>query len=218
MALTRERKTHSIHEQPRSPRAVTVAYYDANAEHFISSTIDAAMAPLLAWFLSYVPEGGSVLDWGSGSGRDSKSMTDAGYLVQAIDASRAMCAAAKSLAGIKVRCETFQDLDEQCSYDGIWANASLLHVPNVELPEVFSRAARALKSNGVFYASFKLGDFERIRNGRWFTFMDEDRLNSILEKVPALSLVEARVTEDTREERAGELWLNCLMKRGMDAP
>lgn len=176
------------------------------------------MAPLLAWFLSYVPEGGSVLDWGSGSGRDSKSMTDAGYLVQAIDASRAMCAAAKSLAGIKVRCETFQDLDEQCSYDGIWANASLLHVPNVELPEVFSRAARALKSNGVFYASFKLGDFERIRNGRWFTFMDEDRLNSILEKVPALSLVEARVTEDTREERAGELWLNCLMKRGMDAP
>lgn len=204
-----------MHEQPHSALAATVAYYNRNAEHFISSTIDAAMAPLLAWFLSHLPEGGSVLDWGCGSGRDSKSMTDAGYLVQAADASRAMCAATKNLTGIEVRCETFQDLDAQCSYDGIWANASLLHVPSVELPEVFSRAARALKPNGVFYASFKLGDFEGIRNGRWFTFMDENRLNSTLKKVPALSLVETRVTEDAREDRAGELWLNCLMKHGM---
>lgn len=193
--------------------AMTVEYYNDNASRFISSTVNAEVSKQLAWFLDRIPQGAQVLDWGCGSGRDAKSMMDAGYNVVASDASGAMCAAASELTGMDVLNEGFAELKAENVFDGIWGNASLLHVPMVELPEVFEIAARALKPGGVFYASFKLGDFEGIRNGRWFTFMDENRLNHIIEKVPLLRLTEVMITEDARKERAGELWLNCLMTK-----
>lgn len=192
---------------------MTIEYYNDNAGRFISSTANAELSKQLAWFLDRIPRGAQVLDWGCGSGRDAKSMMDAGYNVVASDASVAMCVAASELTGLDVLNESFAELKAENAFDGIWANASLLHMPMVELPEVFEIAARALKQGGVFYASFKLGDFEGIRNGRWFTFIDENRLDHIIEKVPPLRLVEVMVTEDARKERAWELWLNCLMAK-----
>ena len=192
-------------------KAMTIKYYDDNAGRFISSTGNVEMSKQLTWFLDRLPQGAHVLDWGCGSGRDAKSMMNADYIVTASDASEAMCAAASELTGLCVRNESFNELNDSSTFDGIWANASLLHVPMVELPAIFGIAARALKQEGIFYASFKLGDFEGVRNGRWFTFMDESRLSLVLDKVPSLRLVETMVTEDARKERAGEIWLNCLM-------
>ena len=192
-------------------KAMTIKYYDDNAGRFISSTGNVEMSKQLSWFLDRLPQGAHVLDWGCGSGRDAKSMMNAGCIVTASDASEAMCAAASELTGLCVRNESFNELDADSTFDGIWANASLLHVPMVELPAIFDVAARALKQGGVFYASFKLGDFEGVRNGRWFTFMDESRLSLVFDKVPSLRLVDTMVAEDARKERAGEIWLNCLM-------
>lgn len=193
--------------------AMTIGYYNKNASHFISSTVNAELSRQLTWFLNKLPQGACVLGWGCGSGRDAKSMIDAGYIVTASDASVAMCASASKLTGLDVLNESFTELKPENVFDGIWANASLLHVPLMDLPDIFEIAARALKPGGVFYASFKLGDFEGIRNGRWFTFMNESRLDRIMEKVASLRLIEVILTEDARKEREGEFWFNCLMAK-----
>lgn len=193
--------------------AMTIGYYNNNAGRFISSTVSAELSRQLTWFLDKLPQGARVLDWGCGSGRDARIMMDAGYIATASDASVAMCVSASKLTGLDVLNESFTELKSENTFDGIWANASLLHVPITELPEVFEIAARALKPGGVFYASFKLGDFEEVRNGRWFTFMDERRLDHVIKKVSSLRLIEIMVTEDARKERAGEFWFNCLMAK-----
>lgn len=89
---------------------------------------------------------------------------------------------------------------------------SLLHVPMEELPHVLGVVARALKHGGILYASFKLGDFEGFRNERWFTFMNEVRLQLLLRHVSQLGLVEIQTTKDFRKGRESESWFNCLLR------
>jgi hypothetical protein len=62
-------------------------------------------------------------------------------------------------------------------FDGIWACASLLHIPTYEMVNVLNKCYNALKENGVMYCSFKLGEFEGERNGRFFTDLIEERLS-----------------------------------------
>ena len=190
-----------------------MGYYDEHAEEFLSATQGADMGNILTRFLRLLPEGARVLDWGCGSGRDARSMLELGYEVTAVDLSLAMRAATAALTGLEPRNESFLDLDDVDRYDGIWASASLLHVPSVDLPAVLHRAATALKPRGTLYCSFKYGTDELERNGRFFNDMTEEKFTSLLGSVPFLRLVETRVTEDVRPERAGELWLNCLLRR-----
>lgn len=191
----------------------TVEYYDENAGTFVDGTVGARMGDILGWFLSRVPEHGRVLDWGCGSGRDAKAMLDVGYRVDATDASAAMCVAASALTGLRVRHEDFSALDADRMYDGIWASASLLHVASEDLAGILDIAARALKPGGVLYCSFKRGSFEGVRDGRYFTDLDEAGFANIIDSVPSLDLLEIKVTFDVRPGREDELWLNCLTSR-----
>lgn len=190
-----------------------MSYYDEHADEFVSATQDADMSVILSCFLGELPVGAHVLDWGCGSGRDSLALLAAGCDVTAVDLSTAMCAATAALTGLEPRNESFLDLDDVDCYDGIWASASLLHVPSADLPAVLHRAATALKPRGTLYCSFKYGMAELERNGRFFNDMTEEKFTSLLGSVPSLRLVETWVTEDVRPERAGELWLNCLLRR-----
>ncbi|MCF7983610.1 MAG: SAM-dependent methyltransferase, partial [Thiohalocapsa sp.] len=94
-----------------------------------------------------------------------------------------------------------------------WACASLLHVPAAELPDVMRRLSRALKNDGVLYASFKYGRGEREHRGRRFTDLDEAGLGALLEHVPELEPLETWTTGDLRPGRETERWLNTLLKR-----
>ena len=87
--------------------------------------------------------------------------------------------------------------------DGVWACASLLHVPYAQLPVIFRKVARALKAGGYLYASFKYGDFEGERNGRYFTDLDEGRLAAVMQPVAGLTIVETFVTEMSEMAGAG---------------
>lgn len=190
-----------------------MSYYDEHADEFVSATQDADMSVILSCFLGELPVGAHVLDWGCGSGRDSLALLAAGCDVTAVDLSTAMCAATAALTGLEPRNESFLDLDDVDCYDGIWASASLLHVPSADLPAVLYRAATALKPRGTLYCSFKYGTAELEHNGRFFNDMTEEKFTSLLGSVSSLRLVETWVTEDVRPERAGELWLNCLLRR-----
>lgn len=191
----------------------TIRYYDANAERFISSTVTADMGPLLSVFLELVPPGGRALDWGCGSGRDALAMARAGYDVVPADPSTAMADAAEALTALAVRREAFSDLDDVGAFDGIWASASLLHATSGELPGILTKATSALKSSGVLYVSFKLGDFEGERNGRWFNDMDETALRGVVSEVDGLTVERVWTSADVRPGRSHEVWLNAILRK-----
>jgi SAM-dependent methyltransferase len=195
----------------------TTAYYRANAAAFFADTLAVDMAPVYARFLPHLPVGGRILDAGCGSGRDTRAFLDRGYTVTAFDASAELAALAAAHVGQPVQVLRFQDLEWTHAFDGIWACASLLHVPATELPEVLRRLTRALRPGGVLYASFKYGSGEREHHGRRFTDLDEAGLATLLTQVQGLTELETWTTGDRRPGRESERWLNALLTTTADA-
>jgi len=188
----------------------TLHYYNQTAQTFVQATIDADLSKLHHRFLKLLPIQAHILDLGCGSGRDAKAFLDAGYRVTAIDGSPGCCQLASDYIGQEVLCQTFEKLDCYQAFDGVWACASLLHVPYAQLTGIFAKIVRALKPGGYLYTSFKYGDFEGDRNGRYFTDLTEERLTGLIEPVAGLEIVETFVTGDVRDGRGGEQWLNVI--------
>ena len=186
----------------------TVGYYNENAEEFFETTVHADMSLQLEEFIRLLPAGGAVLDAGCGSGRDSLALKKRGFCVEAFDASREMCRLASELIGQPVREMRFEDLDLEERFDGIWACASLLHVPMEHMPEVIGRLSRALKPGGILYASFTKGSGERFRGERRFTDADEAYLKQILDG--KLEILKIRESTDVRPGREEEIWINVF--------
>lgn len=189
----------------------TTRYYTENAQAFFADTVAVSMDSLYARFLPHIPPGGYILDAGCGSGRDTLAFLQKGYHVTAFDASSTLATLAERHTGQPVQVLRFQDLAWRREFDGIWACASLLHVPAADLPEALGRLALALRLGGVLYASFKYGRGEREHGGRRFTDIDEAGLRALLAQVPGLTELETWVTEDLRPGRAAEPWLNTLL-------
>ena len=190
----------------------TLAYYDQNAADFFSNTVNVDMTSLHDRFLSTVSPGGMVLDAGCGSGRDAKSFLTRGFRVAAFDASSELARMASEHTGIDIAVRRFSDVREQCCYDGVWACASLLHLPQVDIPAALERLWATLKPGGTFYLSFKLGVGERFQNGRHFTDVSEAQLRSWVTVLPDLGGVECWLTADQRPGRS-EQWLNAIVLR-----
>ena len=188
----------------------TLDWYRDNLELFVSHTGNVDMSPQYNAFMELVPEGGRVMDLGCGAGGASLCFTRAGYRVLAVDGCRELCEYTRQRVGCETRCMLFDELDYTDEFDGIWACASLLHVPKAELPGILRRIRRALKKGGVFYASFKYGDTEREKNGRRFSDYTEDTLRALLEEAGGFSVKTVWVTNDARPERAEERWANAL--------
>lgn len=188
----------------------TIDYYNKTARTFVTDTASADLTAIHQRFLNYMPQGASILDLGCGSGRDASAFIEAGYQVTAVDGSEACCRLAESLIGRPVTCLMFDQMDYVNQFDGIWACASLLHVPFDELPGIFARIVKALRPGGSFYASFKYGEFEGFRSGRYFTDMTEERLEKLMGKVAGTKIVETFVTGDARPGREDEKWLNLV--------
>ena len=191
----------------------TLAYYNQHADAFVEGTRNADMSEQYSAFLRYLPSDGSILDLGCGSGRDSAWFSSLGFRVTAVDGSEALCRRVKENYGIEAICMDFRDLSFVEEFDGIWACASLLHVSKEALPGVLARVSAALKPGGILYASFKYGSGERVCNGRFFNDYTEQDLSTLLTRENGLTLLEYRITEDVRPDRAGERWLNLLARR-----
>lgn len=191
----------------------TIDYYNQNAERFAAGTVDVSFTATQDRFLGFLPAHGNVLDFGCGSGRDTKYFLDHGYSVDAVDGSEKLCKLASQYTGIEVRQMYFNELDERSVYDGIWACSSILHVPSAELHEIFLRMKTALKTGGVMYTSFKYGTFEGMRNGRYFTDLTEQTLQNLIDQIPDLVIVDEWISNDVRPDRASEKWLNTIIKK-----
>ena len=191
----------------------TINYYNQNAENFIANTQNADMHPTQERFLRLLDANTSILDFGCGSGRDTKYFLEKGYQVTATDGSAELCRLASEFTGIKVKEMLFQELDAMNQYDGIWACSSILHLPKKELLPVIQKMCEVLKDNGIIYTSFKYGDFEGERNGRYFTDFTEKTFREFIEKIPKLMIEEHWITSDVRPGRGEEKWLNLILRK-----
>lgn len=189
----------------------TLRYYARNARDYAGATFEIDMSAVYDRFLKYIEKGGLILDAGSGSGRDTLGFMNRRYRVEAFDASPELCALSTNLTGIRTSCLRFQDFNRAPDYDGIWACASLLHVPARELCDVLKRLAHALKPGGAFYMSFKYGSGERIADdGRLYVDMDERALRRLLEAIPEVTIEEIWRSGGEGTHQGKDAWLNAI--------
>jgi SAM-dependent methyltransferase len=136
-------------------------------------------SPRLDPFLDRLPPGGSVLEMGCGDGRDAAWMIERGFDVHPSDGTPAMAQLASKRLGREVPVMDFAELAAVAAYDGVWCQASLLHVAEAELPAVLARIHRALKPGGWHWASFKDGaGGGRDAVGRFFSYIPAARLEA----------------------------------------
>lgn len=188
----------------------TLSWYRENAIQYAEETRNSLVLDALWEFLSRMKEGGTILDYGSGSGRDSAYFLDKGFSVDSLDGSAEMKAQAERLFGIKVKLSSFLSLEEKEKYDGIWAQASILHLEEHDLRVALTLIERALKRDGVFYSSFRKGEEDGYEKGRWYTNMTERRFLSFL---PASLYVEKIWESQDVRPGVNRTWLSIICRK-----
>jgi len=154
----------------------TTAFYAAEAERYAARGTPPNTRHI-ARFSSLLAANATVLELGCGSGRDSAALIAKGLDLTPSDGSSEMAAEAQRRLGRPVLVLRFADLAAEDAYDGVYANACLLHVPRAELPAILAAIHRALRAGGVFYSSFKEGTQEgRDRLGRLYNYPSPDWL------------------------------------------
>lgn len=191
----------------------TLNYYNTNANSFVSSTLSVDFTQTQDRFLRLLPSAAAILDFGCGSGRDTKYFLDAGMQVDATDGSEELCRLASEYTGIPVRQMLFEELDAKAQYDGIWACSSILHLSQESLKDVLKKMIAALKEHGIIYTSFKYGTFEGERNGRFFTDFTEETFREFVADVDGIRIEEMWITGDVRPGRGDERWLNLILRK-----
>lgn len=160
----------------------TIATYDARAAEYAKMVVTGAPDAHLADFIAGVPVGGFVLDLGCGPATSSAHMRDAGLRVDPVDASVGMVTLANTTHDIGARVATFDDLSTVATYNGVWANFSLLHAPRDALPRHIAAIFTALKPGGVFHIGMKTGaGTSRDGIDRLYTFVSVAELRDLME-------------------------------------
>ena len=191
----------------------TIAYYNQNTQSFIERTVHLHMSFSQNKFISLLSPGMRILDAGCGSGRDSKFFMEKGFAVQAMDGSEKMCQMAQEYIGQPVVCMAFEEMDWEEEFDAIWACACLLHVKKEALSKILGRFHRALKEEGIFYASFKLGDREEERLGRLFSDYHLEEIEKVFLQDGLFELIESYETQDSRPDYKDKPWVNIIVRK-----
>jgi SAM-dependent methyltransferase len=154
----------------------TLRFYGKNAPAYAEREITSRQIRL-GRFLALLSPGAAILELGCGAGADTAEMLARGFDVSPTDGSPEMAEVASRRLGRPVGTLLFHELDAVEAYDGVWANACLLHVPRPELAQVLALIWRALKPGGIFYASFKAGETEgRDTLNRYYNYPSPDWL------------------------------------------
>ena len=191
---------------------MATSYYDENAEAFFADSVAAPADALHGRFTPLVPPMGRILDAGCGSGRDALAFRQAGFDVTAFDASAEMARLATRHTGLAVIQMRFDEVDWRGQFDGVWACASLLHVPRADLSDIVGKLVAALRPDGVLFASFKYGTEERDHRGRRFTDLDEPGLEALFAGT-GLRVLDLFATDDGRPGREHERWVSAVGRK-----
>ncbi len=158
---------------------MTTSFYDDNAETYAARDRKPPTARLDA-FLAALPEKARILELGCGGGQDCAYMLSKGFDVTPTDGSAELARQAEKLIGRPVKIMRFEELSAHEEFDGVWAEASLLHVPRADLPGILTLIRSALKQDGVFHASFKAGAAEGHDSfGRYYNYPSMEWLQAL---------------------------------------
>jgi SAM-dependent methyltransferase len=164
--------------QLRRISEITIGHYDRAAEDYWDGTRDHDVSQNHAAFLSAIKGDHpfSILDLGCGPGRDLQYFRSLGHDVTGLDGSKEFVAMARSFSGCEVLHQDFLAMDLPDSrFDGVFANASLFHVPSQELPRVLAELSSTLMSRGVLFCSNPRGNnAEGLSGERYSCFFDLD--------------------------------------------
>lgn len=191
----------------------TLDYYNKFSKEFTENTFNVDFNTIQQSFIKYLKPKANILDLGCGSGRDTLKFKQMGFNVFPVDGSIECCKITEINTKIKTRHLMFSQLSDIDLYDGVWACASILHVTKKDLPSIINKIYYALKNNGIFYCSFKYGEFEGYRNSRYFSDFTENTFKSMLEKTKPFEIIEQKITRDVRPGRENEKWLNLILKK-----
>ncbi len=155
----------------------TIAHYDRSAQSFRAATLDHDVSQNYTALLDAV-EGEppyAILDFGCGPGRDLKHFHSLGHEAVGLDGSGEFAAMAREYSGCEVLHQNFLALDlPESRFDGVFANASLFHVPSDALPRVLRHLFKTLRPRGVLFSSNPRGNNEEgmrgDRYGCWWTY------------------------------------------------
>ena len=199
--------------------AATLAYYRNNAMDYVRRTIDLKFTRHICQrFLELLAPNSLILDLGCGSGRDSHFFLDQGHRIVAVDPVEAIAAYAAKYLCHPVRIQKAEDLAEIDTYDGIWACASLLHIPRSRIEATFKVLFNALKLQGIWYMSFKQGETEsQDRDQRFFNNYSRPLMEQLLQQHPELSIIEMSESKSILRGKT-QVWLNILVKKNEVQP
>ena len=163
----------------------TLAHYDDRAEGFWAGTRDHDVSQNIEALLDAIDGPGPhrILDLGCGPGRDLAALKARGHAPVGLDGAATFCAMARAHAGVEVWCQDFLALDlPPARFDGVFANASLFHVPTQALPRVLTRLHDAIVPGGVLFSSNPRGDNrEGWQGDRYGSYHDLDAWTRHLE-------------------------------------
>jgi len=154
----------------------TLEHYQGSAQQFWEGTRDHDVSQNVEALLDAIDGDGphQILDFGCGPGRDLRDFCDRGHEPVGLDGSEAFVQMAHAFAGVEVWQQNFLRLDlPEARFDGVFANASLFHVPAQELPRVLEELRGCLRPGGVLFASNPRGDNDEGWNrGRYGAYHD----------------------------------------------
>lgn len=212
---------HHLHDVRDAARAATIRAYDAHAADYRDATTDLppSLVTAIGRFVGQLSPGGRVLEVGSGSGRDALALEQAGLSVRRTDITPAFVELLHEAGHPADRLDPLRDdladpYAPHATYDGVWANASLLHVDRDDLPTVLARLAQVTREGGALFVSVKEGDGEdwsihgNVTAPRFFTFWRDEPLRSVAEAAGwhVREIVRARGRDD-------EHWLEVMATR-----
>lgn len=184
----------------------TSRFYSQNAAAY-AAALSGASLKRLDCFLAQLPAGATILELGCGSGGDSAVMIARGFHAMPTDGIPEMASEASRRLDIPVSVLRFEDIDSVSAFDGVWANACLLHIRRDELGGILQKIHTALRSAGIFHASFKAGEAEGYDDlGRFFNYPSRDWLQALYRTMAWKSVMVEEVTGGAYDGKPTE-WL-----------
>ena len=188
-------------------------YYNENAPEYADETFTLNVSANIGKFTSRLYSQANILDLGCGSGRDTKIFLDKGFNVTPLDASAKLAKIAEKNTGLRVKVTLFQNLNFIEEFDGVWACASLLHCPPMDLDKTIHNIYKSLLPNGVLYISVKYGNSLSIDDkSRLFTYFTERSLQKTVTKY-SLFKIEELWTETIPLRNTEQKWVNVLCRK-----
>ncbi|CAA9892038.1 Type 11 methyltransferase [Candidatus Methylobacter favarea] len=174
-----------LSEELEEIEMLTLSHYNQHADAFWEGTKDHDVTQNYAAFLAPFPAGKKldILDFGCGPGRDIRYFQSLGHRPTGLDGSEKFCRMARRYTGCQILQQTFLNLNlPRHAFDGIFANASLFHVPSLELPRVLNALQDALRPDGILFLSNPRGNNEGWFGQRYGHYMELEVSKTYLEQ------------------------------------